>query len=220
MTYRCLLFDLDGTLIDSRADLTTSVNLMLGELGRTPLPIEHVVALIGEGVRLLIARALRATQTLEPTDAEIDHATDIFRRHYNAHLLDQTRPYPEVYETLTALRHLPKAVVTNKPYSFSERILEGLDLRAHFAVVIGGDSLPARKPEALPLLEAARLCGHTPDECLMMGDSRIDILAGRAARMKTCGFVPGFRGRAELVEAGADLLIERFGELLRVMRDA
>ncbi len=220
MNYRCLLFDLDGTLIDSRADLTTSINLMLDELGRAPLPIERVVTLIGEGVRSLIERALRATQSWEPQDGEIDRATEIFRRHYRVHLLDETRVYPEVHETLVALRHLPKAVVTNKPYEFSMLIIEALDLRSHFEVILGGDSLPERKPSPQPLLEAARQCGRAPDDCWMIGDSRIDILAGRAAGMTTCGFVAGFRGREELVEAGADVLIERFGELLAVMCNA
>jgi phosphoglycolate phosphatase len=110
--------------------------------------------------------------------------------------------------------------VTNKPYDFSLKILEALKLRAYFNVILGGDSLSERKPAAQPLLEAARRCACAPAECLMIGDSRIDILAGRAAGMTTCGFVAGFRGRTELMEAGADLLIERFGELLDVMRNA
>lgn len=217
MNYSCLLFDLDGTLVDSRADLTTSINLMLDELGRAPLPTERAVTFVGEGVRLLIQRALRATQEWEPQDAEVDHATEIYRRHYRVHLLDQTRVYPEVHETLAALRHLPKAVVTNKPYEFSLLIIEALDLRSHFEVVLGSDSLPERKPSPQPLLEAARQCGCAPAQCLMVGDSRIDILAGRAAGMVTCGFVAGFRGREELVAAGADVLIERFGELRSVV---
>jgi phosphoglycolate phosphatase len=217
MSYCCLLFDLDGTLVDSRADLTTAVNLMLGELGRAPLPDESVVNFIGEGARLLAERALRASQEREPERAEIDRALEVFRRHYRAHLLDRTRPYPEVAETLADLRHLPKAVVTNKPYDFTAAILSGLGLRSHFAVVLGGDSLPERKPDPQPLLEAARRCGCVSPECLMVGDSWVDILAGRAAGMATCGFTGGFRGRAELAAAGAEVLIERFGELREVV---
>jgi phosphoglycolate phosphatase len=213
MLYRCLLFDLDGTLVDSRADLVNSVNLMLGELGRAPLPGERVVRFIGEGVRLLIERALNATEGRAPAEAEIDGAIEVFRRHYRAHLLDHTRAFPEVEETLQSLRHVPKAIVTNKPSEFCLAILDGLDLRSHFAVILGGDSLPERKPEPQPLLEAARRCERAPAECLMVGDSRVDILAGRAARMATCGFTGGFRGREELLAAGADVLIERFGEL-------
>lgn len=215
----CLLFDFDGTLIDSRSDLTSSITLMLAEMGHAPLPDERVVSFIGEGVWRLVERALRASQEREPESADIDCALDIFRRHYSGHLLDQTRVYPEVHETLAHFRHLPKAVVTNKPYDFTLAILEGLGLRSHFAVVIGGDSLAERKPAPQPLLEAARRCGCAPAECVMVGDSRVDVLAGRTAGMVTCGFVAGFSGRAELVAARADALIERFGELRKVFSD-
>ena len=215
----CLLFDLDGTLIDSRGDLTSSITLMLAEMGHAPVSNERVVSFIGEGVRALVERTLRASQKQEPESSEIDYALDIFRRHYSAHLLDQTHVYPEVHETLAHFRHLPKAVVTNKPYDFTMTILEGLDLHSHFAVVLGGDSLTERKPAPQPLLEAARRCGCSPTECVMVGDSRVDLLAGRAAGMLTCGFVAGFSGRAELAAAQADVLIERFGELRILFSD-
>ncbi|HZS04584.1 MAG TPA: phosphoglycolate phosphatase [Blastocatellia bacterium] len=219
MGYGCLLFDLDGTLIDSRADLANSVNLMLAELGRGPLPRERVLGFVGEGVRLLVERALRAGFGREVRDAEIERALGIYLRHYGEHLLDETKLYPGVAETLAALTHIPKAVVTNKPYQFTATILERLGVLSHFAAVLGGDSLPERKPAPQPLVEAARRCGRDPAECLMVGDSRVDVVAGHAAGMKTCGFVAGFRGRDELVEAGADLLIERFSELQEVISD-
>ncbi len=105
---RCLLFDFDGTLIDSRADLTSSITLMLEEMGHAPLPDVRVVSFIGEGVWSLVERALRASQEREPESPDIDSALEIFRRHYSGHLLDQTRVYPEVHETLAHFRHLPK----------------------------------------------------------------------------------------------------------------
>ena len=213
MSYRCLLFDLDGTLVDSRADLAYSVDLMLAELGREVLPASRVLTFVGEGARLLVERALAATQDGTPLAQQTDLALQVFLRHYREHLLDQTRVYSGVEETLAALDYLPKAVVTNKPYDFTVALLEGLGLSAHFKVIFGGDSLPERKPSPMMLLEAARLCGAKPSACLMVGDTKFDVLAGRAAGMKTCGYVPGFRGRTELVEAGADFLIERFGEL-------
>jgi phosphoglycolate phosphatase len=213
MSYRCLLFDLDGTLVDSRADLANSVNLMLAELGREKLSDCRVLNFVGEGARLLVERALTATQGSAPLEHETDGALEIFLRHYREHLLDQTRVYPEVKETLAALRYFPKAVVTNKPYEFTVALLEGIGLLPHFNVVFGGDSLPERKPSPMMLLEAARRCGAEPSACLMVGDTKFDVMAGRAAGMKTCGYVPGFRGRTELAEAGADFLIERFGEL-------
>lgn len=220
MSYQCLLFDLDGTLVDSRADLINSVNLMLAELGRETLPDTRVLKFVGEGARLLVERALRAGQNGAPPDYNVDHALEVFRRHYREHLLDQTRIYPEVIETLARLRHTPKAVVTNKPYEFTVSLLEGIGLSQYFKVVIGGDCLPERKPSPLMLIEAARRCGALASECLMVGDSRVDVEAGKAANMKTCGYVPGFRGRTELVEAEVDYVIERFSELCALVECA
>jgi phosphoglycolate phosphatase len=213
MNFQSLLFDLDGTLVDSRADLIKSVNLMLVELGRKTLLSSEVIKFVGEGARLLVERALRSTQEGEPEGPDVDRALKVFQRHYREHLLDQTRVYPEVIETLSYLAHVPKAIVTNKPYEFTVALLEGIGLIGYFRVILGGDSLPERKPSPKMLLEAARLCQAEPSLSLMVGDSRFDIEAGKAAGMKTCGFIPGFRGRSELVSAGADYLIESFGEL-------
>lgn len=217
MKFRCLLFDLDGTLVDSRADITNSVNLTLRELGRPTLPDEMIWLFIGEGVRLLLERALRATQTQEPEEAEIEQALKLYQVHYHAHLLDQTQLYPEVAETLARLRAWPKAIVTNKPYGFTLPLLEGIGLAEHFQVVFGGDSLPERKPAPLMLLEAARRCAVAPAECLMIGDTWVDMEAGRNAGMKRVGYVGGFRGRAELEAAQADYLIENFSELCGIV---
>ncbi|HQR31548.1 MAG TPA: phosphoglycolate phosphatase [Blastocatellia bacterium] len=213
MSYKCLLFDLDGTLVDSRADLANSVNLMLTELGLDALPSVRVLGFVGEGARLLVERSLAAATKSTPTVEDVDQALGIYLRHYREHLLDYTRVYPEVEETLACLSHIPKAIVTNKPYEFSVALLEGLGMLSQFSVVLGGDSLPERKPSPMMLLEAARGCGFEPSECLMVGDTKFDVSAGRAAGMKTCGYIPGFRGRTELAEAGADFLIERFSEL-------
>ncbi len=213
MSYQCLLFDLDGTLVDSRADIINSVNLTLAELGRRTLPDARVIKFVGEGARLLVERALGADQSGAPSDCEVDRALEVFRRHYREHLLDRTRVYPEVRETLARLAYIPKAVVTNKPYEFTASVLDGLGLSPYFDVVIGGDCLSERKPSPLMLYEAARRLGVCASKCLMIGDSRVDVEAGRAANMKTCGYIPGFRGRTELVEAGVDYVIERFSEL-------
>lgn len=214
--YGCLLFDLDGTLVDSRADLVTGVNLMLAELGEAALGAAEVIGFVGEGARLLVERSLRASRGRAPEEAEIATALAIFVRHYEEHLLDETRPYPGVREALDRLRGIPMAVVTNKPEALAVAMLKGLKglgLGDHFRVVLGGDSLPERKPSPLMLLEAARRCGVAPATTLMIGDSRIDIAAGQKAGMATCGFTGGFRGADELREAGADLLFSRFDEL-------
>ncbi len=214
MKYQCLLFDLDGTLVDSRADLIKSINLMLVEFGREGLPDERVINFVGEGARLLVERALRSTGETAPQTSEIDRALEAFGRHYREHLLDRTTIYPEVEETLTTLAHIPKAVVTNKPYEFTIALLDGIGLHKHFDIILGGDSLPERKPSPSMLLEAVRRCAAAPRMSLMIGDTRVDVAAGKAAGMETCGYIPGFRGRTELTEAGADYLIERFSELI------
>ena len=125
--------------------------------------------------------------------------------------------YPEVIETLEHFAHLPKAVVTNKPYGFTLPLLEGLNLSAHFKVVLGGDSLVTRKPDPLMLETAAARCEVALSDCLMIGDSWVDITAGRNAGVMTCGYTNGFRGKDELVKAGADYLIDRFGELKEIV---
>ncbi|MBV9924766.1 MAG: phosphoglycolate phosphatase [Acidobacteria bacterium] len=217
MRFDCLVFDLDGTLVDSREDLATSVNLALADAGRAPLARERVVGFVGEGVYKLLERSLAASLRRAPAPAEVEAGVRDFKRHYRTHLFERTRPYPGVVETLAHFGRLPLAVVTNKPFEFTLGLLEGLGLNQHFVAVLGGDSLPERKPHPAPLWEAARLCGVPPEKCLMVGDSRVDVLAGRAAGMKTCGFAGGFRGRAELEEAGADFVVERFEELRRVV---
>lgn len=220
MNYRCLLFDLDGTLVDSRADIVNSVNFALEELRLSRLPDAQVLTFVGEGAQLLVERALRAARGITPTTSELNVAYDVFKRQYRAHLFDHTRPYPGVEATLAQLADLPKAIVTNKPYDLTAPLLDGIGLTHHFRAIFGGDSLPERKPHPSMLLEAARLCGVAPRECLMIGDSWVDVRAGQAAEMRTCGFTAGFRGRMELVEAGADFLIERFDELLEIVRGA
>jgi phosphoglycolate phosphatase len=217
MKFRCLLFDLDGTLVDSRADLVKSVNLTLREMGLSELTQPRVMSFVGEGIHLLLERALAAALGRLPTTLEAERGLLSYRRHYSEHLLDETVPYADVESMLAHFALLPKAVVTNKPYGFTIELLNGLNLTRWFRAIIGGDTLADRKPSPEPLLEAARRCDASPADCLMVGDSRVDMEAGRAAGMTTCGFVGGFRGRDELVEAKADMLIGTFSELREVV---
>ena len=217
MKFKALLFDLDGTLADSRADITNSVNYTLQELELPTLPDEMIHGFIGEGVRLLLGRALNHIRQTQASEAEIDAALAVYQRQYHAHLLDTTALYPEVSETLRSFAHLPKAVVTNKPYGFTLPLLEGLNLLPHFKVVLGGDSLATRKPDPLMLATAAQRCEVALNDCLMIGDSWVDIAAGRNAGIVTVGYTQGFRGKDELVKAGADYLIDRFSELRAII---
>ena len=219
MKFSCLLFDLDGTLVDSSADLVMSINLTLEEMGLSALPKDQVMSFVGEGIHLLLERALTAGLGRLPDPTEAQRGLISYRQHYSRHLLDGTIPYPGVEAILEHFADLPKAVVTNKPVDFSVKLLDGLNLSRWFRAIIGGDSLPDRKPSAAPLLEAARRCDIIPSRCLMVGDTRIDIDAGHAAGITTCGFTGGFRGRAELESAKADLLIDSFAELRQIVED-
>jgi phosphoglycolate phosphatase len=217
MKFKCLLFDLDGTLIDSRDDLADSVNLVLAALKLETLPVETIYDFIGEGVLKLVGRSISASLKQESTTQLLNRGVESFRRIYAERLFNKTRLYKDIVITLKNLDGFQKAVITNKPYLFTVKILEGLQISQYFAAVAGGDSFPERKPSPVPLLKTAEALGCLPAECLMIGDSRIDIEAGQNAGMKTCGMIYGFRGRRELEKAGADFLIEHFYELPQIL---
>lgn len=172
-----LVFDLDGTLVDSRRDLAAAVNRTRQDYGLAPLPVADIVALVGHGAAHLVRRATE--------DLGADRVPEALRRffaHYERRLLDTTRPYPGVEAMLETLvpRH-PLAILTNKPEGFSRRILDGLGLGRHFDHVLGGDSLSTRKPDPEGLLELARRFGVSPGELWLVGDSRVDADTARAA---------------------------------------
>jgi len=204
---KLIIFDLDGTLIDSKADIASSVNHALAQEGFPTLPQKTIEGFVGRGMMHLIRDALG-----EPTEAQAQKVAQNFWQHYMEHLLDQTRMYPGVLEFLEAFPSLEKAVVTNKPYAFSKRILEGLGIDRHFRWLIGGDSLPHQKPSPRMLDPIFSDLGHKP-ESLMVGDSQIDVDCGKGAGILTCGVTYGFREREELIASGPDYLIHDFQEL-------
>lgn len=218
MKIRLLLFDLDGTLIDSRDDLADSVNLTLAELKLAALPTETIAGFIGEGVFNLVNRSLAASLKSPADEALANRGVGIFREMYHENCLVKTKLYEGVAATLAALTDFQKAVITNKPHDFSVKILEALGISQYFAAVAGGDSFAERKPSPVPLLMTAAKFNVRPEECLMIGDSRVDIEAGKNAGIKTAGLAGGFRGRAELEQAEADFLLESFPELPRILK--
>src|SRR5262245_51097253 len=142
-TVRALVFDLDGTLIDSKQDLVLSVNATLRAMGRSELPSQRVASYVGSGAPVLITRALGGS----PDSTELKRALGYFMEHYEEHKLDNTRAYPGVRETLERLAGCPMAVLTNKPVNISVRILEGLGLAPFFRLVYGGNSFATKKPD-------------------------------------------------------------------------
>ena len=184
-----LIFDLDGTLVDTKADLAAATNYMLQKLNLPLLSVAQVESFIGLGARVLIERALGQERAHLVADG-----FTLFMDYYNAHLLDQTRPYPGMETLLTAARAqgMSLSVLTNKPEQPSRAILSGLGLMNYFSAVIGGDTLPKRKPDPGGICVLQQAAGRALTETLLIGDSEIDMRTGRAAGIATCGVTWGF----------------------------
>jgi phosphoglycolate phosphatase len=210
---RLFLFDLDGTLVDSRDDIAYSLNAALVRLNLPPLPPPKIGDFVGEGVQKLIQRALREVTGAEPAGEQARVAAQYYLEEYNAHLLDSTHLYEGVRAALSRLPWALFAVVTNKPERFSRRILDGLGIGERFCAIVGGDSIPQRKPDPAPLRDAMSRCRVPAAESVMVGDSAVDVYAGKAAGIFTCGVTGGFRSRAELESAGCDLILSSLLEL-------
>lgn len=217
---RLIVFDLDGTLVDSRRDLADSVNAMLVERGRPAIPVDEVTGMVGEGARLLVERALaRSAQSSPPDSARPISVADALARfltHYDTRLLNHTRPYEGIPEWVAALAsQATLAVLTNKPRAASVRILEGLGLLDYFVEVIGGDGPSPRKPDPSSLLALVDRYGAPKDDTLLIGDSRIDLETGRNAGVRVCLVRWGFGFRFEAGELSADVIIvDRPGEMV------
>jgi phosphoglycolate phosphatase len=173
------LFDLDGTLIDSVADLATAVNLLRGDLDLAPLDIPTVRGHVGDGATMLVRRSL-------PERAFAPPLLQRFLDYYEEHLLEKTTIYPGIVEFLERHRRKRMAVVTNKPYRHSMELLRGLGLLDYFGSVVGGESCPEKKPHPAPVLRALAELGSTPQRAVMIGDHHTDLLAGSAAGVATC----------------------------------
>ncbi len=215
---RLFMFDLDGTLIDSRADITLSLNLMLGRMNMPPLSESRVSDFVGSGMQKLIERGLKEVTGQDPEAGLMEQAMPLFLEAYGNHLLDKTRLCYGVVEALDRLPWASFAVVTNKPERFSRRILEALGVANRFRVILGGDSIQKRKPDPEALFTAMEICNVSPAEAAMVGDSKLDIEAGKAAGVMTCGVLGGFRPREELEAAGCDVLLQNLRELPNYFR--
>lgn len=215
MPPRLVVFDLDGTLIDSRRDLADSANALIEERGGRALPVETITTMVGEGAAVLVRRALAAAG-LDPDDAS---AIQRFLELYDARLLVHTRPYTGIPEVLDAIQPAAVlAVLTNKPQHHSEVVLRGLDLRDRFAWIIGGDTSYGRKPSPGGLLELVRRAGTAIDRTILVGDSAIDLQTARAAGSRVCIVRYGFGFHvAEPELRGDDLVAETPADVGRLI---
>lgn len=213
-----MLFDLDGTLIDTLGDLTASINQMLNDLGRPPLSKETVGSIIGNGIPVTVYRCLTVTDpNRQPPDEKL-HAEGIKLVHerYADEMLKTTALYPKVAETLEHFKNKRKAVVTSKEARFTHLMLDHFGIAQHFNAIVGGDTVPARKPDPWPVREAIKLLEGSPSDAVMIGDSENDVIAGRGAGTRTCAACYGYRTAEQLAETSPDTMIRRFDELSRL----
>jgi phosphoglycolate phosphatase len=206
---KLLIFDLDGTLIDSLPDLTDAANQMRGSFGLSPLTPEEIRRLVGQGARSLVERALPGA----PPE-QVDKGLELFLGYNLAHIADKTRLYPGVVETLEALQGtgIALCVLSNKNVALCREVLTRLGIEKYFPTVFGADSLPYRKPSPEPVLALLRKFDVAAGECVLVGDSINDVAAGGGAGVMTVGCSYGYGDLSEL--AGADYQVADFPSLL------
>jgi phosphoglycolate phosphatase len=205
---RALIFDLDGTLIDSGVDLALSVNVTLKQTGRSPLPHDQIFSYVGQGAPRLIEQALGPGATRD----ECEQALAFFLSYYREHMLDNTVTYPGVREGLAALEGMPMAVLTNKPVRFSRQILEGLGLASYFRYIYGGNSFESKKPNPAGMEVLLRDFGASPKQAMLVGDSEVDVQTARNAGTWCCCVTYGL-GSTQLADNPPDLLVQSLTEL-------
>jgi phosphoglycolate phosphatase len=207
---RLIVFDLDGTLVDSVRDLAAAVNAAVQKVapGTPPLPLEDVRGFVGEGARVLVERSVERARVRRP----VDEVLPVFLDCYRACLLDTTRLYPGVEEALDRLRGRVLAVLTNKPGDLSRAILEGLGVAHRFSRIWGPADVPARKPDPAGLLRLVEQLDADPAETIIVGDSPVDVRTGRAAGVRTVGVTYGLNPDALMTDP-PDLLLSDLREL-------
>ena len=205
-----LIFDLDGTLIDSKLDLAHAVNAARAHMGLGDLPHQLVFSYVGNGAPTLIRRSLGP----EASEAQVQEALDFFLTYYRDHMLDHTTLYPGVADTLDVLLQSGKrmAVLTNKPVRISKAIISGLGLEKHFFQIYGGNSFEQKKPHPIGIEKLLSEAGTGAGDAMMIGDSAVDIQTARNAGIKACGVTYGFQPETLAAEP-PDFLIDRFEDL-------
>jgi len=209
-----VLIDLDGTLLDTVADLAAATNAMLADLGRAPLELATVAAYVGKGAAVLVHRALGGGLDARVSPAEFEPAMAAFLRHYERENGLRATPYDGVMAGLEAMRArgLALACVTNKPQRFADPLLERCGMASFFQVVVGGDALERRKPDPLQMHHAAGRLGVEPARCLAIGDSINDALAARAAGMPVLAVPYGYNEGQDVRELDVDGIVASLAE--------
>jgi len=210
MPIKLILFDLDGTLVNTSTDLTNALNYALKPFNTRELTVEETIKLVGEGITRLIEKALENENHQQKMQA-----IERFLDYYSKHLLDFSKTYPGVKETLEILSLYKKAVISNKRENLSVKLLDGLDLLKFFNLVVGSDTTSQKKPSAIPVLYILEQLHVAPDKAAIVGDSSFDIEAGKKAGIKTIAVTYGFRDKNTLIDA--DYTIDNFYDLPSVL---
>ena len=213
-----LIFDLDGTLIDSVPDLALSINQMLKALNITPYPTDVVRSWVGNGALVLTQRALSGNIDVSPEldSAFVDNALTIFLDFYAQNVCVDTTVYPHVRNTLETLHTsgFKLVIVTNKPEQFVRPILKKLELDHFFNMIVGGDTLPERKPHPMQLQHVCETLSVSPANCVMIGDSKNDIHAAIATNMESIGLTYGYNHGEDINSQGATIVLDDFADIL------
>lgn len=213
MSIRLILYDLDGTLADTREDLAAAVNRTLDDLGLPRRPDPELYGFIGNGVRMLLARAVGATE-----GDLLENALQVFRGHYLGHLTDRSRLYPGVDEVLKAFADRHQAIVTNKAMAYTAPLVRDLGLETKVGLVVAGDSTPHLKPHPAMVQMALDHFGVAPDEAVMVGDGVPDVEASRAAGLKSIGLTGGMGNPDLLRAARPDHVVHHMEDVIEVVR--
>jgi phosphoglycolate phosphatase len=209
MRTRLLIFDLDGTLIDSSVDISNALNYAIEPFDLASVTVAETITLVGEGVTKLIEKLLEKRRK----NIDLSVVLERFLQHYSAHFVDYTRPYPGTEGMLETLSGYKKAIISNKLESLSLRVLDALNLRKYFDYVAGGDTVPQKKPSPEPVFSVLSRFAAAPGEALLVGDSIYDIEAGRAAGVRTVAALygygtPGFAEMSDFEIKSIDALVD------------
>ena len=203
-----IIFDFDGVVIDSGADIAKAVNYTLKHFKRNQLPEEEIISYVGHGAERLIRSSFK-----EVTDELVAEAMSLYLEYYLAHCLEETKLYNHFKETLEFFKDKKKAIVTNKPESLTVKILQELSILDYFDLIVGPESVTALKPNPEGLLKVLTVLGIGPEAAMMIGDSYTDIEVGKIAGMHTCGVTYGLGDKNKLILSSPDILIDDINKL-------
>ncbi len=214
MPLKAVLFDLDGTLIDSRKDIASAANVSRGHFGLPPLPDDTIGSYVGNGIMYLLEKSIESN---DPT--RLKEAHQIFKEHYRDHAVDATVVFPGAFDLLGMLKkkNVKMGVVSNKPQEFTDLILKKLGLWDYFEVSFGPEATVNKKPHPEPLLTALERMGAAPSEAVMIGDSTVDIEAARAAKMLVGVLTHGYGTRDILSAADPDWMVDSLTEFMEIL---